>query len=60
MKYEIQRTSQFKRDYKLAKKRGCNIQLLKDVITILANGEQLISFNCGKVINSAAFRIYLQ
>ena len=43
MKYEIQRTSQFKRDYKLAKKRGCNIQLLKDVITILANGEQLPS-----------------
>lgn len=41
MKYEIQRTSQFKRDYKLAKKRGCDMQLLKDAITILANGEQL-------------------
>ena len=41
MKYEIQRTSQFKRDYKLAKKRGCDMQLLKDAVTILANGEQL-------------------
>ena len=41
MKYEIQRTSQFKRDYKSAKKRGYDMQRLKDVITILANGEQL-------------------
>mgnify|MGYP002621570001 CR=1 FL=1 len=41
MKYKIQRTSQFKRDYKLAKKRGCDMQLLKDAIAILANGEQL-------------------
>ena len=41
MKYEIQRTSQFKRDYKLAKKRGCDMQLLKEVVTILADGEQL-------------------
>ena len=41
MKYEIQRTSHFKRDYKLAKKRGCDMQLLKEAVTILANGEQL-------------------
>ncbi len=38
MKYEIQRTNQFKRDYKLAKSRGCNMEELKAVITMLANG----------------------
>lgn len=41
MKYEIARTTQFKKDYKLAKKRGLNINLLKDVVTKLANGEPL-------------------
>ena len=41
MKYEIERTSQFKRDYKLAVKRGCDISLLRDVILQLANGEEL-------------------
>ena len=41
MKYEIQRTSQFKKDYKLAVKRGRNISKLKEVITLLANGEPL-------------------
>lgn len=41
MKYDIERTSQFKRDYKSAKKRGCNIELLKHVISQLANGEPL-------------------
>ena len=41
MKYEIQRTSQFKKDYKLAVKRGCDINKLQRVIFILANGEPL-------------------
>ena len=41
MKYEIERTSQFKKDYKLAIKRGCNIEELKKVVTLLANGEPL-------------------
>ena len=41
MKYEIARTTQFKKDYKLAKKRGLEISLLKEVITKLANGETL-------------------
>lgn len=41
MKYEIARTTQFKKDYKLAKKRGLDISLLKDVIIKLANGETL-------------------
>lgn len=41
MKYEIQRTSLFKKDYKRVKKRGYNIELLKEVITKLAEGEEL-------------------
>lgn len=41
MKYEIQKTSQFKKDFKLALKRNCDIQKLQEVITILANGETL-------------------
>ena len=41
MKYEIQRTSQFKKDYKLAIKRGCDISKLQKVVMILASGETL-------------------
>lgn len=41
MKYEIQRTSLFKKDYKRVKKRGYNVDLLKEVISKLAEGEEL-------------------
>lgn len=41
IKYEIQRTSQFKKDFKLAVKRGCNVEKLQSVVTILASGETL-------------------
>ena len=41
MKYEIQKTTQFKKDFKLALKRNCDIKKLQNIITILANGEQL-------------------
>ncbi len=41
MKYEIERTTQFKKDFKLAVKRGCDIDELKKVVTILAEGEIL-------------------
>jgi mRNA interferase YafQ len=41
MKYSIVRTGQFKRDYKLAKKRGKNIKLLLEIIEHLANGNPL-------------------
>ena len=41
MKYEIERTSQFKRDYKLALKRGLDISKLMEVIQLLADGEEL-------------------
>ena len=40
-KYEIRNTTQFKKDYKLAKRRDMNIALLKDIVTKLANGEPL-------------------
>ena len=40
-KYVVKTTSQFKRDYKLAMKRGRNIALLEEVMTHLALGEEL-------------------
>lgn len=43
MKYEIQRTTQFKKDFKLSVKRGYDTFLLQTVIKILADGEQLPS-----------------
>ena len=41
IKYEVERTAQFKKDYKLLKKRGYNVELLKEVISILASGDKL-------------------
>lgn len=41
MKYEIQKTAQFKKDFKTALKRNCDIKKLQKVITDLANGETL-------------------
>lgn len=41
MKYQIEMSTRFKKDYKLAQKRGYDISLLKEVVDILANGEQL-------------------
>ena len=41
MKYQIEISSRFKKDYKLVKKRGYNMDLLKEVIGMLANGETL-------------------
>ena len=37
--------SQFKKDYKRALKRGCDPQLLCDIVTMLANGEPLPAKN---------------
>jgi len=39
-KYLVKWTSKFKKDYKLAKKRGCNIDLLKAVVHFIAMGDQ--------------------
>ena len=41
MKYQIEMSTRFKKDYKLAQKRGYNMNLLKEVIDILASGDQL-------------------
>ena len=41
MRYEVRFTSQFKKDIKLAKKQGKDIDRLFDVIGILADGKQL-------------------
>ena len=40
-KYTVKPTTQFKKDYKLALKRGLKISLLEDIITVLAMGESL-------------------
>ncbi len=41
MKCSIQFTNQFKKDLKLAKKQGKDLDKLFEVINILANGEKL-------------------
>ncbi len=41
MKYEIVPSNQFRKDLKLAAKRGYNMEKIKDVIARLANGETL-------------------
>jgi len=41
VKYEIDRTTAFKRDYKKAIKRNLPIEKLQEVISKLANGEEL-------------------
>lgn len=40
-KYTVKTTTQFKKDYKLAIKRGVKINLLENVIAALAMGEPL-------------------
>ena len=40
-KYDITITAQFKRDYRLTKKRGLKMEALAEVVTLLANGEAL-------------------
>ncbi|MCD8017274.1 MAG: type II toxin-antitoxin system YafQ family toxin [Oscillospiraceae bacterium] len=39
--YEVVPSARFRRDYKLAVKRGCNMKLLQEVVDILAAGEML-------------------
>lgn len=40
-KYTVKFTNQFKKDYKLAKRRGMKMELLNSAIEILANGKEL-------------------
>lgn len=39
-KYGVKWTSKFKKEFKLAQKRGCNIDLLKEVVHLIALGDQ--------------------
>ncbi len=41
MKYQIEMSTKFKKDYKLILKRGYNKNLLQEVIVMLSNGEEL-------------------
>ena len=41
MRYAIRVTTQFKRDTKLAQRRGYNMDLLREVIELLAQGDPL-------------------
>lgn len=43
MRYKLIYTTKFKKDYKLSIKRGMPIELLKDTITLLQNGQPLPS-----------------
>ena len=40
-KYTIKTTTQFKKDYKLAMRRGLNMKLLDDIIILLSQGKSL-------------------
>lgn len=40
-KYRVKTTSRFKRDFKLAKRRGLDTGLLEETISVLANGGTL-------------------
>lgn len=41
MKYTLKPTSQFKKDLKLMKKRGNDLTLLEEVLSLLADGKPL-------------------
>lgn len=41
MKYDLAVTAQFRKDYKLAKKRGLKMEALAEVVALLAKGEAL-------------------
>lgn len=40
-KYGLAVTAQFRKDYKLAKKRGLKMEALAEIVTLLAKGEAL-------------------
>ena len=52
MKYEVDRTSAFKRDYKRAQKRGLPMQKLKTVVELLADGKPLPPANHDHALSS--------
>ena len=49
--YNLKTTNQFKKDYKLAMRRGLNISLLDDIIRKLSHGEPLPECNRDHPLN---------
>lgn len=41
MKYVVKYSNQFRKDFKLCIKRGYNMQLIKEIMLALENGEEL-------------------
>lgn len=46
MIYKLAQTSQFKKDYKLFKKRNADLELLKQIVNKLQSGKQLDKKHC--------------
>ena len=59
MKYEIKFSGQFKKDLKLAKKQGKNLDKLFDVVERLANGDVLEVTTTFQGITRAAENVIL-
>ena len=53
-KYIVKPTAQFKRDYKLAIKRGLEIDLLENIVGALAMGESLPEKNKDHALSSSS------
>ncbi|MFA6846268.1 MAG: type II toxin-antitoxin system YafQ family toxin [Sphaerochaetaceae bacterium] len=52
IKYTVKITTQFRKDYKLAMKRGLKIELLETVVSLLATGTPLPEKNKGHAVSS--------
>ncbi|MBQ3693128.1 MAG: type II toxin-antitoxin system YafQ family toxin [Clostridia bacterium] len=50
MKYTVKFTKQFKKDYKKAQRQHKDIRILKNVVEMLANGEQLPESCCDHIL----------
>jgi len=57
-RYEVKKTARFKKDYRLAIRRGQNIKLLQEIIIKLAEGQILPEYNHDHALtgNWAGFR----
>ena len=51
MKFTVKYTNQFKRDVKLAMKRGLDVGLLKEIVSMLADGNALPDKNKDHALN---------
>ena len=55
-KYVIKFTTQFRKDYKLAMKRGLKIELLEQIVALLAAGQSLPEKNKDHALRSRTYR----